>query len=307
MKKRVLGLTMAMVTAISMTGCGGGGTTATTAAAKDTTAAAAAEGESKTATGSDWGQYDLKLATNLAEDHVACKGYYAFADAVKEATDAPYVFNDGDSMVAFANSDEVQSLYDSLAEKSNLRCLGMYYYGSREVTTNKYAAKTPAELKGCKLRVPDSEMAMAYGAALGATPVVMSLGEVYMGIQQGVVDGQENPLPTINSNAFYEVCDNLLMTDHVIAAVTYTMDENVWKSMPADLQDIVKECVFKSCDSITKDIQAQEAELQDTLKEKGMNIVEVDKDAFKANVQGIYDKYADTWGDWLATAQSFNK
>ena len=56
MKKRVLGLTMAMVTAISMTGCGGGGTTATTAAAKDTTAAAAAEGESKTATGSDWGQ-----------------------------------------------------------------------------------------------------------------------------------------------------------------------------------------------------------------------------------------------------------
>ena len=51
----------------------------------------------------------------------------------------------------------------------------------------------------------------------------------------------------------------------------------------------------------------QEAELQDTLKEKGMNIVEVDKDAFKANVQGIYDKYADTWGDWLATAQSFNK
>lgn len=69
----------------------------------------------------------------------------------------------------------------------------------------------------------------------------------------------------------------------------------------------LKECVFTSCDSITKDIQAQEAELQDTLKEKGMNIVEVDKDAFKANVQGIYDKYADTWGDWLATAQSFNK
>ena len=84
MKKRVLGLTMAMVTAISMTGCGGGGTTATTAAAKDTTAAAASEGESKAATGSDWGQYDLKLATNLAEDHVACKGYYAFADAVMD-------------------------------------------------------------------------------------------------------------------------------------------------------------------------------------------------------------------------------
>lgn len=86
MRKRVLGLTMAMVTAISMTGCGGGSTAATTAAAKEdaTTAAAASEGESKdaAAASSDWGQYDLKLATNLAEDHVACKGYYAFADAV---------------------------------------------------------------------------------------------------------------------------------------------------------------------------------------------------------------------------------
>ena len=165
----------------------------------------------------------------------------------------------------------------------------------------------PSGLKGCKLRVPDSEMAMAYGAALGATPTVMSLGEVYMGIQQGVVDGQENPLPTIDANAFYEVCDNLLMTDHVIAAVTYTMDESVWQSMPADLQEIVRSCVYESCESITQAIQDQEAGLVDTMKEKGMNVIEVNKDAFKENVQGIYEKYADTWGDWLSIAQSYNK
>ena len=135
----------------------------------------------------------------------------------------------------------------------------------------------------------------------------MALGEVYMGIQQGVVDGQENPLPTINANAYYEVCDNLLMTDHVIAAVTYTIDNQVWESMPEDLQQIVRDCVQESCKSISEDIKAQEEELAGTMAEKGMNIVEVDKDAFRANVQSIYDKYADTWGDWLATAQSFNK
>lgn len=360
--KKTLGLTMAaMMAAASLAGCSSkpAETQApATEAAKTEEAQTEAVAEAEAAGSSNWDYYDLKLATNLAEDHVACKGYYKFAEEVEKATDghvkvtvysgeqlgkesdvtssvsmgagtcdfvmtgpselskydptfslfdAPYVFNDGDAMVAFANGEEVQSLYDSLAEASNLRCLGMYYYGSREVTVNGYAATDPSGLKGCKLRVPDSEMALAYGEALGATPTVMSLGEVYMGIQQGVVDGQENPLPTINANAFYEVCDNLLMTDHVIAAVTYTIDNNKWNSMPEDLQEVVLQCVRESCESITKDIQEQEAGLLDTLKEKGMNIIEVDKDAFKANVQSIYDKYADTWGDWLSIAQSYNK
>lgn len=354
--KKVLGISMALISAVSLTACGGGAaatTAATTAAPSGTQGQGAGEGAS-----GSWDNYELKLATNLAEDHVACKGYYAFADAVEKATDghvkvtvysgeqlgkesdvtssismgagtcdftmcgpselskydpafslfdAPYVFNDGDAMTAFANSDEVQKLYDGLAESSNLRVLGMYYYGSREVTVKGFPATEPSGLKGCKLRVPDSEMAMAYGAALGATPTVMSLGEVYMGIQQGVVDGQENPLPTIDANAFYEVCDNLLMTDHVIAVVTYTMDEKVWQSMPADLQEIVQNCVYESCESITQAIEDQEAGLVDTMKEKGMNVIEVNKDAFKENVQGIYEKYADTWGDWLAVAQSYNK
>ena len=362
--KKVLGLSMALISAVSLTACGGG-TAPTTAAATTGAATGAASSEAQeqgqdggVAASGNWDNYELKLATNLAEDHVACQGYYAFAEAVEKATDghvkvtvysgeqlgkesdvtssismgagtcdftmcgpselskydptfslfdAPYVFNDGEAMTAFANSDEVQKLYDGLAASSNLRVLGMYYYGSREVTVKGFPATEPSGLKGCKLRVPDSEMAMAYGAALGATPTVMSLGEVYMGIQQGVVDGQENPLPTIDANAFYEVCDNLLMTDHVIAAVTYTMDESVWQSMPADLQEIVRSCVYESCESITQAIQDQEAGLVDTMKEKGMNVIEVNKDAFKENVQGIYEKYADTWGDWLSIAQSYNK
>ena len=358
--KKLISLALASAMALTLVACGGNSSGSSAGASTGSSAGAStgsSTGGSSTSQEGGWGQYDLKLSTNLAEDHVACQGYYAFAEAVEAATDghvtvtvysgeqlgkesdvtssvnmnagtcdivctgpselskydpvfslfdAPYIFNDGDSMVAFANGEEVQELYDSLAASSNLRVLGMYYYGAREVTTNGYAATTPSELAGCKLRVPDSEMALAYGAALGATPTVMSLGEVYMGIQQGVVDGQENPLPTIDSNAFYEVCDNLLMTDHVIAAVTYTIDETVWQSMPEDLQAIVMDCVKDSCESITDDIQAQEAELKDAMAEKGMNVVEVDKEAFTANCQSLYEKYTDTWGDWLSIAQGAN-
>lgn len=361
--KKALAISLAAVMVMgSLSGCSSNGTETTAAAteaAKEEASGAESGGsqDAEASVNSDWDTYELKLSTNLAEDHVACQGYYDFAEAVEAATgghvkvtvysgeqlgkesdvtssismgagtcdivmtgpselskydptfslfDAPYVFDDGDAMVAFANGEEVQSLYDSLAAASNLRCLGMYYYGSREVTVNGFAATDPSGLAGCKLRVPDSEMALAYGAALGATPTVMSLGEVYMGIQQGVVDGQENPLPTIDANAFYEVCDNLLMTDHVIAAVTFTIDNSKWESMPEDLQAIVLDCVYDSCDAITKAIQDQEAGLMDSLKEKGMNIIEVDKDAFKANAQSIYDSYADTWGDWFDIAQSYN-
>ena len=370
-KKEVVLMAAAVAMAAALAGCSSG-ETETTAAAVQSTAAeteaaggedaeagseAEAEGEAA-ANSANWDTYNLRLSTNLAEDHVACQGYYAFAEAVEEATDghvtvtvysgeqlgkesdvtssismgagtcdivvpgpselakydpifslfdAPYVFNDGDAMIAFANGEDVQELYDSLAASSNLRVLGMMYYGAREVSVKGYPATDPSGLAGCKLRVPDSEMAMLYGEALGATPTVMALGEVYMGIQQGVVDGQENPLPTIYSNAYYEVCDNLLMTDHVIAAVAYTIDESVWQSMPEDLQAIVKECALESCDAVSQAIKDQEAGLKDTLKEEGMNIVEVDKEAFKANAQPIYDQYADVWGDWLSVAQSYNK
>ena len=367
-KKEVVLMAAAVAMAAALAGCSSG-ETETTAAAVQSTAAeteaaggedaeASSEAEGEAAANSaNWDTYNLRLSTNLAEDHVACQGYYAFAEAVEEATDghvtvtvysgeqlgkesdvtssismgagtcdivvpgpselakydpifslfdAPYVFNDGDAMIAFANGEDVQELYDSLAASSNLRVLGMMYYGAREVSVKGYPATDPSGLAGCKLRVPDSEMAMLYGEALGATPTVMALGEVYMGIQQGVVD-QENPLPTIYSNAYYEVCDNLLMTDHVIAAVAYTIDESVWQSMPEDLQAIVKECALESCDAVSQAIKEQEAGLKDTLKEEGMNIVEVDKEAFKANAQPIYDQYADVWGDWLSVAQSYNK
>ncbi len=341
--KKVMALLLSATMGLALVSCG---------------SASSAAGTASTSPGSNEGTgYELKLATNLSEDHVACKGYYDFAEAVEKATDgrvkvtvysgeqlgkesdvtssvsmhagtcelvcagtselakylpsftlfeAPYVFDNGDSMVKFGNSEEIQPLYDELAKTSNLRVLGMYYYGSREVTVNGFQAKDPSGLKGCKLRVPDSQMAMAYGQALGATPTVMSLGEVYMGIQQGVVDGQENPLPTIDANAFYEVCDNLLMTDHVISAVCYVVDEKTWQSMPAELQEIVLDCVHESCNKITADIQEQEAGLMDKLVEKGMNVVEVDKEAFKAAAQPIYETYAETWGEWLKTAQSFN-
>jgi C4-dicarboxylate-binding protein DctP len=302
----------------------------------------------------EWGNYELKLATNLADDHIATAAYKKFADEVDKATDghvkiivfpgeqlgkesdvtnaismnsgdmvvigpgemtkylptlsffdAPYVFDNGQMMTAFANSEEAMPLWDQMAEESNLRLLSMIYYGTRQITNNGYAATIPEEMNGCKLRVPDTEIAIQYGKGLGASPTPMSFGEVYMSLQQGVIDGQENPLTTIKSSAFYEVQENLVLSGHVVAAVGYIINEETWQSMPEDLQAIIMEEALKSSEELSQTIADQEADLVKEMEEMGMNIVEPDREAFKESCSSIYEDYADIWGDWLDVINTF--
>lgn len=221
--------------------------------------------------------------------------------------EAPYVFEDADNLLAFANSEDGNKyLWDPLSEASNLRVVATSYYGARNVTTNGFNATTPADLEGCKLRVPDSTMALLYGEGLGATPTVMALSEVYLGLQQGTVDGQENPLPTIYSYAFYEVCDYLLLTGHVQAGLSLMFNQDLWDSFPADLQEVILDCLNTEFVIGMKDgIIAQEEQLMTDLADLGMTLVEVDKEAFKENCQFIYDQYAEKWGDMKDVAASY--
>lgn len=222
--------------------------------------------------------------------------------------EAPYVFTDAENLVAFANSEEAKTrLWDVLAEKTNLRVVDTAYYGSRHVTTNKYAATSPAEFSGCKLRAPDSDMAMRYVEALGATPTVMALSEVYLALQQGAVDGQENPLTTIDNWALYEVCDNLILTGHVQAGLALIFSDELWQSFPEDLREVLNGCI-RECweEGMSELVSDQEKELLTAMEtEHGMNVIEVDKEAFRENAQSIYDDYAEIWGDLKSIAESY--
>lgn len=300
--------------------------------------------------------HDLKLSTNLNQNHIVAKGYYEMAEAISEDSngnvkitiypseqlgvesdvvsaismgagtadmvvpgpgelskylekinifDAPYVFNNPDHMTSFANSEKAQPLWNELAKKSNLRVLGVIYYGTRHMTNNGFEGKIPEDFNGLKLRVPDQQMALSYGKVLGASPVAMSFGEVYMGLQQGVIDGQENPLPTIWDNALYEVQENLVMTGHVIAAVAITIDENKWQSMSQETQNIIKENVQKYAVKTSNSVKRQESKILEDLKGEGMNIVEPNKDAFREATTPLYNEYENTWGEWLETIQNF--
>ncbi|MFD1065008.1 DctP family TRAP transporter solute-binding subunit [Oceanobacillus locisalsi] len=213
--------------------------------------------------------------------------------------DAPYVFESLEHMLDFANGEEGQKIWDDFAEETNIRNLGLMYYGARHVTTANTEVHTPEDLNGVSLRVPDQPMPLAYGEALGANATPMELGELYLALQQGVVDGQENPLPTIHGNGFNEVQNNVILTGHVIAATGFVISEEKYQNLPEDLRTILDEAVETAVEDISADVVATEAEILEEFAEQGVNIIEPDLDAFRESSEYIYDEYEDVWGEGL--------
>jgi TRAP-type C4-dicarboxylate transport system substrate-binding protein len=103
--------------------------------------------------------------------------------------------------------------------------------------------KTPADLKGIKLRMPNTETWLDVGRALGANPTPLGFGEVYLGLKTGTIDGQDNPIPTSYNEKFLEVTKYVVLTDHVIGYVTPVINEDLWQSMPETYKVFIKQAM----------------------------------------------------------------
>lgn len=111
-------------------------------------------------------------------------------------------------------------MYKAVAEKMDVQILAVAYLGTRQINLREIrAVKTPADLKGVKLRMPGSKEWLFLGEALGATPTPLAFGEVYLGLKTGTIDGQDNPLPTVRAAKFYEVTKQIVLTGHLIDGV----------------------------------------------------------------------------------------
>jgi tripartite ATP-independent transporter DctP family solute receptor len=190
----------------------------------------------------------------------------------------PYVFESYDHMTNFFNSDAAKPLYDEVAQKTGMRPLGAFYLGTRQLNLRDVGreVRTPADMKGVKLRMPNSPTWQYMGECLGASPTPLSFTEVYMGLKTGTVDGQDNPLPTDKNAKFYEVTKYIILTHHYVNPVMPTINEKKWQSLGSDLQAKVMEALNvagENCDKLNLD---QEASLVDFFKKEGMTIVEPD-------------------------------
>jgi tripartite ATP-independent transporter DctP family solute receptor len=145
--------------------------------------------------------------------------------------ESPYIWRDADHLVKAMAGPVGKAFNDELVAKRGMRILGTTYYGTRQLTTSSKPVKTPADLVGFKLRVPENDVFKAMAEAWGAKPTPMNFGELYLALKQGAIDGQENPLPTIKSGKFDEVQKYLVLTAHIITPRIVVVNEAFWKTL----------------------------------------------------------------------------
>lgn len=195
----------------------------------------------------------------------------------------PMMFRDFDHWSLYRDSDARKAVVDTFNDKSGLHVMGTVYYGQRQTTSNK-KIETPADMKGMKLRVPNVPLYLIYPRAVGANPTPIAFSEVYLALQQGAVDGQENPLPTIYAQKFYEVQKNIALTNHMIDSLVALSSGPVWKRLSDEDKAIFTEVFANALAQCTEEVREEEAALIETFRGAGVEVNEVDTAAFREAV-----------------------
>lgn len=233
-------------------------------------------------------------ALQLYTDGAATFGSWVPAMSVLEA---PYVWRDAAQMARGMASPDARTLIDSLVKNRGMRIVDTIYYGTRHVTTADKAVSNPRDMAGFKLRVPPVDVYNAMAEAWGARPTPINFGELYLALKQGVVDGQENPLPTIQSAKLFEVQKYLVLTAHIITPRFVVVNEQFWRGLPEPDRAIVQAAIARAVTSANAEILKQEGELQGTLAKGGMTVIKPDVAAFReAVLKVVPPKFESRWG-----------
>jgi len=212
--------------------------------------------------------------------------------------DFPFLFPNEEVADAVLDGEVGQKILDKL-EDQNLVGLAYWENGFRDVTNSKLPIATAADFKGLKLRTMENELHLEAFKALGANPTPMALGELFTAMQQGTVDGQENPVPTIYLQKFYEVQDYVSNTHHIYSPFVFLMSKSFFDGLTEDQQVIVKEAALEA-GKYERELnrEANKQNLED-LKETGMTYTEITPEARQEMVelvQPTIDKYAEKIG-----------
>ncbi len=175
----------------------------------------------------------------------------------------------------------------------------MWDNGFRQITSSTHPIKTPADLKGFKIRVPVSPLWTSMFAALGASPISINFSEVYSALQTKIAEGQENPLTLIQIAKLYEVQKYVSMTSHMWDGFWMLGNKKGFSALPADAQTIIARELNASALQERADIARLNGSVADDLKSKGLEFVEVDKPAFREALKtaGFYAEWKKKFGD----------
>lgn len=211
--------------------------------------------------------------------------------------EAPYIWRDAAHLQAAMKGPIGRDYDEQLRKARGMRILGTTYYGTRHLTTSRKEVRTLADMAGFKLRVPENEVFKAMAEAWGARPTPINFNELYLALQQGVVDGQENPLPTIQSGKLFEVQKYLVLTGHIITPRLVVINEAVYQRLRAEDRAALEAALAEGIAWQDQEIAKAEASLARTFEKAGMTVITPDVAAFReAVLKSVPQRFEARWG-----------
>lgn len=215
----------------------------------------------------------------------------------------PYLLRDVDHFNAVYFGEVGTDLFAAIEEQTGFHLLGAAYRGARHLSAKRSAA-TLDELAGLRLRVPPLQMYQQTWENLGAAPVPMGFGEVFTSLENGLIDGQENPLEVIRNASLFEVQDYVMETGHVIGAMTLIFSADYFNSLPAETQAVLTDAAEKVMRDASDRMVGIEGELRADLISKGMEFVPVDMPAFRGALDGYAKREFPELAPWVERIQA---
>ena len=241
--------------------------------------------------GTLFGQSGDMDALQRGNAEMAYVSFQLIADNIPEygLFTAGYLFQSPEHARKVMASDIGKQVKDKVSEDLGLHLLDTCYLGTRELNLrDERDVKTPDDLKGVKLRMPSSDAWLFLGNALGASPTPLPFSDVYLALQTGTIDAQDNPLPTVEAAKFYEVTEQITLTGHLVDFINLTVNNQTWEKMSGEERDAMQAAAIKACDYNNSERVANEKRLVSFFEEKGLKVTTPDVAAFRKHVQDYY-------------------
>lgn len=213
--------------------------------------------------------------------------------------DTPYMFESEEHLMNAAQGELGQEIADKFLEKTGVRVVTQNWKrGTRQSIFSK-DVQSLEDFAGVKIRLPEVEAYLKAFELLGAKPTIVPFNETYSALQQGVVDGMECPLDWIYDNKFYEVCKNLVITNHDYSMMTILINDAKWAQLSEEQQKVIQDAAVEAGDYQNQLLAEKETEYLEKMKAAGVNVFEPELEPFMEHVRPVLPEVTAEWGEGL--------
>lgn len=235
---------------------------------------------------------DVLEQATMGSNVITMVGYDFLMDYVPDTgiMNAPYLVESFDELLYLTTTDWFEEIKSELNEKEISIVSTNTVYGERHLLSNQKVS-LPEDLKGRKIRVPNNPMSIATFKALGAAATPTPLGDLYTSLQQGLIDGAENPIPVLEGVKAHEVSKHLSLTGHQKFITAWISGTNFIDSLPNEVVQMLKETGDEAGEYARNVLEEDDKKVLAEFEKQGVEVHEVDIEPFKEKVQDVYDKF----------------